>query len=129
MNVFISHNKSDKETARFLAIALVEQGANVWFDEWKIRPGDSITGGIEVGLSTADIFVLVWTTLRTNILFSLIADFAQIITIRTFHLLFSSYFLQFFQANHPCGRTAITPPPPNENTPAWCSNFHVRQSA
>jgi len=61
MNVFISHNKIDKETARFLAIALVEQGANVWFDEWEIRPGDSITGGIEAGLSNADTFVLVWS--------------------------------------------------------------------
>jgi len=63
MNVFISHNKADKESARFLAIALVEQGANVWFDEWEIRPGDSITGGIEKGLSQADIFVLVWSQL------------------------------------------------------------------
>lgn len=61
MNVFISHNKTDKETARFLAVALVEQGANVWFDEWQLRPGDSITGGIEAGLSSADVFVLVWS--------------------------------------------------------------------
>ncbi len=62
MNVFISHNKADKETARFLAIALVEQGANVWFDEWQLRPGDSITGGIEAGLSSSDVFVLVWSS-------------------------------------------------------------------
>jgi hypothetical protein len=58
MNVFISHNSSDKDTARLLAVALVEQGVNVWFDEWAIRPGDSITGGIETGLSEADVFVL-----------------------------------------------------------------------
>ena len=62
MNAFISHNIADKNTARLLAIALVEQGINVWFDEWAIRPGDSITGGIEKGLSEADIFVLVWST-------------------------------------------------------------------
>ncbi len=62
MNVFISHNKADKETARFLAIALVEQGENVWFDEWQLRPGDSITAGIEDGLSSADIFLLVWSS-------------------------------------------------------------------
>ena len=61
MNAFISHNTADKNTARLLAIALVEQGINVWFDEWAIRPGDSITGGIEQGLSEADIFVLVWS--------------------------------------------------------------------
>jgi hypothetical protein len=62
MKVFISHNTADKDTARFLAIALVEQGINVWFDEWAIRPGDSITGGIEKGLSDSNIFVLVWSS-------------------------------------------------------------------
>lgn len=61
MNAFISHNITDKDTARLLAMALVEQGINVWFDEWDIRPGESITGGIEKGLSEADIFVLVWS--------------------------------------------------------------------
>lgn len=61
MTAFISYNKADKETARLLAVALVGQGINVWFDEWQIRPGDSITGGIEIGLSNADIFVLVWS--------------------------------------------------------------------
>lgn len=62
MNAFISHNTANKNTARYLAIALVEQGINVWFDEWAIQPGESITGGIEKGLSEADIFVLVWST-------------------------------------------------------------------
>lgn len=61
MKVFISHNKEDKEIARLLAVALVEQGVDVWFDEWAIRPGDSITGGIEKGLTDADVFVLVWS--------------------------------------------------------------------
>lgn len=61
MNVFVSHNKGDKETARLLAIALVEQGVGVWFDAWAIRPGDSITGGIEEGLTGSDVLVLVWS--------------------------------------------------------------------
>lgn len=61
MNVFLSHNSSDKMPARLLAVALVEQGVNVWFDEWAIRPGDSITGGIETGLLDAGVFVLVWS--------------------------------------------------------------------
>ncbi|TAK83987.1 MAG: toll/interleukin-1 receptor domain-containing protein [Betaproteobacteria bacterium] len=62
MLAFISHNKVDKATARLLAAALVEMGANVWFDEWNLRPGDSITGGIENGISTCDVFVLIWST-------------------------------------------------------------------
>ena len=62
MHVFISHNKVDKETALFLAVALEEQGANVWFDDWQLLPGDSIIGGIEAGLSNADVFILVWSS-------------------------------------------------------------------
>ncbi len=59
--VFISHNKADRKTARLLAIALVEQGIDVWYDEWNLSPGDSIAGGIEQGLSDADVLVLVWS--------------------------------------------------------------------
>ncbi len=61
MLVFISHNKSDKATARLLASALAETGVNVWFDEWNLRPGDSIVGGIESGITDCDVFVLIWS--------------------------------------------------------------------
>jgi len=59
---FVSHNKTDKEHARFLAMALVGLGANVWFDEWDIQPGDSIVGGIEEGISRCSHFVLIWSS-------------------------------------------------------------------
>jgi hypothetical protein len=61
MLVFVSHNTADKATARLLATALVESGVGVWFDEWNLRPGDSIVGGIENGLTQCDVFVLVWS--------------------------------------------------------------------
>jgi hypothetical protein len=61
MQVFISYNKKDKTTARLLAMALVQQGSGVWFDEWHIAPGESITGGIENGLHSSNVFVLVWS--------------------------------------------------------------------
>lgn len=61
MKVFISHNKADKASARALAVLLVEQGVDVWFDEWDIRPGESIVGGIEEGLADANVFVLLWS--------------------------------------------------------------------
>lgn len=61
MLAFISHNKADKATARLLATALIEAGAGAWFDEWNLRPGDSIVGGIEAGLSKCDVFVLIWS--------------------------------------------------------------------
>jgi len=61
MRAFISHNKADKLLARTLATLLTEQGESVWFDEWDIKPGESLTGGIEEGLDGSDVFVLVWS--------------------------------------------------------------------
>lgn len=61
MKAFISHNKADKIVARTLATLLTEQGESVWFDEWDIKPGESLTGGIEEGLDGSDVFVLVWS--------------------------------------------------------------------
>ncbi len=61
MKVFISHNKADKDIARLLATAIVGQGESVWFDEWDLKPGDSIVGGIEAGLSSCDVIVIVWS--------------------------------------------------------------------
>ena len=61
MTIFISHNKKQKSQARLLAMALAEHGESVWFDEWTIRPGESLTGGIEEGLSRSSVFVLLWS--------------------------------------------------------------------
>lgn len=61
MNVFVSYNKADRQLAQLLAIGLVGRGVSVWFDEWEIRPGDSITGGIEQGLAAADTLALMWS--------------------------------------------------------------------
>lgn len=61
MKVFVSHNKADKASARALAVLLVEQGADVWFDEWEIAPGQSIVGGIEAGISDCNIFAIFWS--------------------------------------------------------------------
>jgi ribosomal protein S27AE len=66
MNIFISHNKKQKSQARLLAMALAEHGESVWFDEWTIRPGESLTGGIEEGLTSADVFVLLWSEEAAN---------------------------------------------------------------
>ncbi len=61
MKIFISHNFENKETARLLAVELVERGFDVWFDEWQLKPGDSITGGIETAIAECDAFVLIWS--------------------------------------------------------------------
>ena len=60
-SIFLSHNTADKEFVRRLTAALAATGARVWFDEWTIRPGDSIPGAIEGGSSSFDTFALVWS--------------------------------------------------------------------
>ena len=61
MNVFISHNAVDHEDGRRLGAQLKLVGADVWFDEWEIRAGDSIVGTVDNALLGFDIFVLLWS--------------------------------------------------------------------
>jgi hypothetical protein len=60
-SVFLSHNTADKEFVRRLAAATAVTGAHVWFDEWTIRPGDSIPSAIDQGLAQFSVFALVWS--------------------------------------------------------------------
>ena len=48
--VFICHASEDKPAARDLASAMKALGADVWFDEWEIRVGDSIVQKIDHAL-------------------------------------------------------------------------------
>ncbi len=61
MNIFISHNKKDKDIAREIALFLVAENINVWFDEWEISAGDSIIEEIEAGLMRASHFIIIWS--------------------------------------------------------------------
>ena len=50
-DVFISHASEDKEAfVRPLAVALRNLGASVWFDEFTLRVGDSLSRSIDHGL-------------------------------------------------------------------------------
>jgi WD40 repeat protein len=57
-DVFISHSSKDKAVIRDLAERLRADGLRVWFDEWNIRPGDSIPAKIEDGLEQSRVLVL-----------------------------------------------------------------------
>lgn len=60
MKIFISHATEDKdEIARPLAEALREQGYEVWYDEYSLRLGDSLSKEIDRGLSTCDYGVVI----------------------------------------------------------------------
>ena len=52
-DVFLSHSARDKAVARPLAerlLVAVRKHLKVWFDEWVLKPGDSIPAKIEAGL-------------------------------------------------------------------------------
>ena len=49
-DVFVSHSAKDKAVVCPLAERLRADGLKLWFDEWEIKPGDSIPAKIEEGL-------------------------------------------------------------------------------
>ncbi len=57
-DVFLSHSTKDKPVVRPLAERLRKDGLRVWFDEWAIKPGDSIPAKIEEGLEHSRVLVL-----------------------------------------------------------------------
>ena len=57
-DVFLSHSSNDKLVVRDVAERLKKDGLRVWFDEWEIRPGDSIPSKIEEGLERSRVLVL-----------------------------------------------------------------------
>ncbi len=57
--VFLSHSSSDKSFTSPLYDGLTKKGANVWYDEKKIKPGDFIREEIHKGVSLYDKMILV----------------------------------------------------------------------
>ena len=57
-DVFLSHSAKDKAVVRPLAERLRADGVMVWFDEWVLKPGDSIPARIEEGLERSRVLVL-----------------------------------------------------------------------
>ena len=61
MKAFVSHNKADKELAQAMAEALVSVGVRAWLDAWSIKPGESIIEGIEFGIGSSELLILLWS--------------------------------------------------------------------
>ena len=57
-DVFLSHSSKDKAVVRDIAERLKKDGVKVWFDEWVLKPGDSIPAKIEEGLERSRVLVL-----------------------------------------------------------------------
>jgi len=74
-DIFFNYNSKDKPAVRELAERLRKDGLRVWFDEWMIKPGDSIPIKIEQGLERSKVLILVmsanafgsdWVTLERH---------------------------------------------------------------
>lgn len=57
-DVFLSYSSKDKAVVREIAKRLRNDKVRVWFDEWEIRPGDSIPAKIEEGLEQSRVLML-----------------------------------------------------------------------
>lgn len=75
-DVFLSHNRAQKDWTHDLAIRLRDAGFKVWFDEWSLRGGEVGSIGMERGLEESRHVVLVlspqfiaseWTGYETQI--------------------------------------------------------------
>lgn len=64
--IFISHSSTDKGWAREFAQRLSGVGADVWFDEFNIKPGDSISESVERGMRASDTIVLLVSDQSVN---------------------------------------------------------------
>jgi len=57
--VFVSHSSSDKGFVDRLVADLASREIPVWYDKFDLRVGDSVTGGINEGLSQSKYFLIV----------------------------------------------------------------------
>ena len=57
-DVFLSYSAKDKKVVREIAERLKNDKLEVWFDEWQLKPGDSIPAKIEEGLEHSRVLVL-----------------------------------------------------------------------
>ena len=57
-DVFLGHSAKDKAVVRDVAERLRHDELKVWFNEWVLKPGDSIPANIEEGLEHSRVLVL-----------------------------------------------------------------------
>ena len=61
-DVFISHASEDKQLTRDLALSLERCGLRVWFDEFELTLGDSLSTAINHGLAQSEYGIVVLST-------------------------------------------------------------------
>jgi GTPase SAR1 family protein len=71
-DVFLSHSSKDKDIVRAVAERFKADGLRVWFDEWILKPGDSLPKKLDDGLEESRVLVLFMSTNAFN------SDWAQL---------------------------------------------------
>lgn len=57
--VFVSHSSADKSFVDRLIADLAAREIPIWYDKFDLRVGDSVTGGINKGLTSSKYFLIV----------------------------------------------------------------------
>jgi TIR domain len=70
MEYFLSHAGADKPMVKAVGAQLQLFGAEVFYDEWSIEAGESISGAIEDALDRFDVFLLFWSEAARESLWS-----------------------------------------------------------
>lgn len=58
---YLAHASEDKAVMRPIARRLLQEGVDVWYDEWEIRPGDSLRRRMDEGLGACTHFLVLLT--------------------------------------------------------------------
>lgn len=66
-DLHLSHNSAGKLLVRRTAERLRHDGLKMWFDEWLLKPADSIPAKIEEGLELSRVLVLCMSAGKHNI--------------------------------------------------------------
>lgn len=64
--VFLSYASADRDSAREIASQLINEGLNVWFDQFELQPEDSITSVIEQVISASDYLIVLLSPNSVN---------------------------------------------------------------
>ena len=64
--VFLSYASENKELAGQVANTLMKNRIETWWDEWEIRPGDSIRQKIDEGIGDCTHFLVLLTSQSTR---------------------------------------------------------------
>lgn len=65
-SVFISYSNKDRDFVSKLAFDLKNLGINVWFDQWDLKVGDSITSKIADAIKAQDYLIAVLSRSSVN---------------------------------------------------------------